>query len=347
MRLYYRADTRNPKTIFHTGFLPKRGYCSSKNDWYLTGIQNKFEYSLSPKTSASDANMEQVVCLSKKLESTPLFPICDLYHTDYNSEIYIYVMALPDEKYPQKNSTEEVHVFNLQKHQAEEVKTILRSSNLSVNPAMAGYVLSGHEVFSQQVATQNIICAVKCKRSDIAITTESPVFVRHKDDADPFTLIQARQFKLEHEIFINTQYTQDEKHKTHAIKELRDKQRLGMQPTSNVQDALNECGIEYDSNKIHTSTYLWQALISFQFGMAFFSILETIYYTAIHLGKYCMNNEIEEKPTKIVEKLPNEMLDTNNKKSLSFYGRYFTTIGVLTGEADPIDAYQIKRASRT
>ena len=349
MRLYYRVDTRSPKTIFQDGFVSRNNssmshlYSRQESNWWQMGIRGNGASSSSlPKTTTTDADMNNVICLSKKLESTPIFPVCSQYHTDYDSEIYIYVMALPDAKLPQDFDTpEDIDVFDLQAFQSQEVKEIMSNSQLSVNPAMAGYVLSGHEVFAKNVSAQNIICAVKCKRSDFAFTTGVPVFTKDKDDVARFVFCQTRYFEIGHEVFVNDKYSQDEQYKNAAIDELQKVRAKGIQPTTNVQDALDECGIVYDKHKIHTSTYFWQELTSLHFGMAFFSVLESTYYAAIRLIKY-MKNKSEQKPIKIVENLPDSMPNTQKKSSLSFYGRYFTTVGVIMGQTDPYVAFAIK-----
>lgn len=344
MRLYYRADTRTPKTIFQNGFVPKKNYASDSKTWWTSGIrQPDNPFSTSPQTSATDADMANVICLSKKLESTPLFPVSDLYHTDYDSEIYIYVMALPDAELPQDvNTPQNIEVFDMHAFQSQEFKAIMSDSNLSLNPAMAGYVLSGHEAFAKHVSVENIICSVKCKRSDFAITAGLPVFTKAKDDAARFVCSQTRYFEIGHEVFVNDKYSQDKQYKNHAMEELRAIRAKGFQSTTDLLDALDESGMAYDKKQVHTSTYFWQELTSLHFGMAFFSILESIYYAAMQLGKY-MANQSEQKPIEIVSNLPDSMHDERKRKPMSFYGRYFTTIGVVTGEASRMDAYTISR----
>ena len=348
MRLYYRADTRSPRTIFQDGFEPRNSYYNFFGDgWWQRGIRKSDDlYSVLPKTNSSDAEMSNVVCLSKKLESTPIFPVCDRYHADYDSEIYIYVMVLPDAELPLDfNKPQSIDVFDMQAFQTQELKEILGNPELSVNPAMAGYVLSGYEAFTKNVSTQNIICAVKCKRSDFAITAVLPVYAKAKDDAAKYVIRQSRQFEIGHEVFINSKYSQDEQYKKAAIAELGEVKAKGCQPTASVEDALDESGITYTKNQIHTSVYFWQELTSLHFGMAFFSALESIYYAAIQLSNYVMKYEPEQKPLEIVEDLPDTMQDMHKRKPLSFYGRYFTTIGIVTGEADPMAAYYMIRNS--
>lgn len=336
MRLYYRADSRSPQTIFKKGFMPREQFNNNGRPWWQQGIRDQNESDGLPKTNAVDADMDKVICLSKKLESTPLFPICDQYHTDYDSEVYIYVMALPDAAAPSDiNAQDNIDVFDMQAFQAQQVKEIINNPKLSVNPAMAGYVLSGHEVFSAAVPTQNIIYAVKCKRSDFAFTAGLPVFTKITDDATNFSVSQTRYFEIGHEIFENPQYSQDMQFKSEALKKLEEVKAKGWQLTSSVEDALNECGIEYDQKQIHTSTYFWQELKSFHFGMAFFSVLESIYYAAIQLCKYVMKTSAQ-KPMEI------EDFPVSQSKSMSCYGRYFTTVGLITGEADPYSAYQVR-----
>lgn len=345
MRLYYRADTRSPQTIFQHGFSKNNApYSLNQSDWWQPGIRNNAT-GFFLKTSATDADMRNVVCLSTKFESAPLFPICDQYHADYDSEIYIYVMALPDAELPNDlNIPQNIDVFDMHAFQLQEFEAIMNDSTLSVNPAMAGYVLSGHEAFAKKVLTQNIICAVKCKRSDYVATAGLPVYARAKDDAAKFAPDQARYFEIGHEIFENKHYLQAARYKNLAIETLREIKAKGLQPTASVQDALDESGIAYDKKQIHTSTYIWQELTSFHFGMAFFSVLESIYYAAIQLSK-CMMNKSEQKPIEIIATLPDPMPNLPKDKSMSFYGRYFTTIGLVTGEANPTEAYMIKNSS--
>jgi len=60
MRLYYRADTRSPRTIFKTGFTPRNEIFEwDKPTWWKQGIRNynKSDFSPTPKTTASDADM--------------------------------------------------------------------------------------------------------------------------------------------------------------------------------------------------------------------------------------------------------------------------------------------------
>lgn len=341
MRLYYRADTRSPKTIFQDGFQSKNNFLNLYGDsWWQHGVRNANDrYSTSPSTAATDADMNNVVCLAKKLESTPLFPVCDQYHVDYDSEIYIYVMALPDAELPEDfNTPQPIDVFDMEALQVQQLEKIM--SDFSVNPAMAGYVLSGHEAFAKNVPAQNIICAVKCKRSDFALTAGLPVFTKAADDAARYAVCQERYFEIGHEVFVNSHYSQDEQHKHAALDELRRVKAKGLQPTTRVPDALDQCGIGYDKRQIHTSTYFWQELTSLNVGIAFFSILESIYYAAIQLTK-AMMRQSEQKPLEIVEDLPDSMQATPRKKTLSFYGRYFTTVGVVTGQVEPMTAFAI------
>ncbi|STX44867.1 Uncharacterised protein [Legionella donaldsonii] len=341
MRLYYRADTRSPKTIFQDGFQSKNNFLNLYGDsWWQHGVRSANDrYSTSPSTAATDADMNNVVCLAKKLESTPLFPVCDQYHVDYDSEIYIYVMVLPDAELPQDfNTPQPIDVFDMEALQVQQLGKIM--SDFSVNPAMAGYVLSGHEAFAKNVPAQNIICAVKCKRSDFALTAGLPVFTKAADDAASYAVCQERYFEIGHEVFVNSHYSQDEQHKHAALDELRRVKAKGLQPTTRVPDALDQCGIGYDKRQIHTSTYFWQELTSLNLGVAFFSILESIYYAAIQLTK-AMMRQSEQKPLEIVEDLPDSMQATPRKKTLSFYGRYFTTVGVVTGQVEPMTAFAI------
>lgn len=338
MRLYYRADTRSPKTIFCDGFQPKNNFLGLLGtSWWQHGIRQT-GYPALLKTTATDAQMDNVVCLAKKLESTPLFPVCDQYHTDYDSEIYIYVMALPDAELPQDiDASQPIEVFDMEAYQVQELREIM---NHSVNPAMAGYVLRGHEAFVKNVAVQNIICAVKCKRSDFALTAGLPVFTKAQDDTYKFVIDQERYFEIGHEVFLNSKYSQDAQYKDAALDELHRVKAKGLQPSTRIEDALDHCGIVYNKNQIHKSTYFWQEVTSLNFGVAFFSILESIYYAAIQLYKACVRQSVQ-KPLEIVETLPDSMQDTHRKKNLSFYGRYFTTVGVVTGQVDSMTAYAI------
>ena len=288
--------------------------------------------------------MDNVVCLSKKLESTPIFPVCAPYYADYNSELYIYVIALPDAELPgDLNTPQPIDVFDLEALQLQEFKKIMDNPDLSVNPAMAGYVLSGHEAFAKNVSTEDIICAVKCTRSDFAFTAGLPLYTKKIDDGAAYAFCQTRYFEIGHEIFLNNKYSQDEHYKTEAIDELREVRAKGLQPTTSVQDALDDNGIAYDKEDIHTSNYFWQELKSLNLGMAFFSILESIYYAAIQLCK-CIESKSERKPIELIEGLPESMQEKYTKRPLSFYGRYFTTVGQMTGQVDPFTAYRIKHS---
>jgi hypothetical protein len=342
MRLYYRADTRSPKTIFQSGFTPRNPVYSfiAKDLWWQYGIRRANDVnSTAPKTSTTDAEMGNVICLSKKIESAPLFPVSDLYHTDYNSEIYIYVMVLPDATLPRDfNTPQQLDVFDLQALQAQEVQEIMSNPELTVNPAMAGYVLSGHEAFAKAVPVSYIICAIKCSRSDFAITAGLPVFSRTQDDAMPFAINQTRYFELGHELFMNKGYAQEEQYKQAAITELHSVKAKGLHATSNVLDALDECGINYNKKHVNTSTYFFQELTSFHIGVAFFSTLESIYFAALQLSKL-MTKKSAHQSIELIENLPDSMTDVYKIKPMSFYGRYFTTVGLVTGEADPISAY--------
>jgi len=55
-----------------------------------------------------------------------------------------------------------------------------------------------------------------------------------------------------------------------------------------------------------------------------------------------VTNKADNKPLQIVEHLPETMEDIHIKRPLSMYGRYFTTVGIITGEATRIDAFAVK-----
>lgn len=192
-------------------------------------------------------------------------------------------MALPDSELPEDlDIKQDIDVFDMQAFQEKEVSDILKDSPSKVNPAMAGYVLSGHEAFTQKVATENIICAVKCKRSDFAFIAQLPVFIEGKN----YVFCQNRYFEINPEVYVNDKYTQDETYKNRAITQLHEVKGRGLQPTANVQDALDECGIAYDKKNILNSSYFWIGLKSFHFGMACFSLLESIYHAVIQFCKF-------------------------------------------------------------
>ena len=64
MRLYYRVDTRSPKTIFQDGFVSRNNssmshlYSRQESNWWQMGIRGNGASSSSlPKTTTTDADM--------------------------------------------------------------------------------------------------------------------------------------------------------------------------------------------------------------------------------------------------------------------------------------------------
>lgn len=335
MPLYYRADTRSPGTIFREGFKPRRDW-SFYSQWWKLGIRD--EPTLGADNKVPDANMDNVICLTKKLESAPIFPTCSEYYTDYDSEMYIYVMVLPDAKLPQDFNArqDDLDVFDMEAFQVNRVKKLLRDTP-NANPAVIGYTLCGREVFTQKVLPENIICAIKCKRSDFALSAGLSVF----SEQNRYVAIQDRHFAIGSKVFVNPTYCNEQCHYDEAIAQVRDVKAKGWQPTTSVTESLDACGIIYDKKQITQSTYAWQEWKSLHFGMVFFSLLESLTYYLMQFIKL-FNQKAEQEPLEIIRDLQNFPEDRPQRKTLSHYGRYFSTVGVLTGEADPMQAMMVR-----
>ena len=296
MRLYYRSDTRPPETIFLEGFTPRNELVKnldSKQKWWMFGLQQTTPYGniavsdlhLDPLTKQTmDAASNYVICMTSEFEAAPIFPILpDASTGDPYSEIYVYVIALPDAIYPDNKECPDIEVFDLHRLQIQQAKQILKN-HPQENPAFVTQGLCGYEAFAKKVKPQEIICAVKCKRSDLLPKTAGlEVFTSTENYAQPFD----RSFQMGHEIFYNSHYVEREEGlKEAASKKLRAVKQKGIQQTKSVIDALKESGIEYEEKYVKRSTLFWNELVHLNFIGATLSVFDSIRYFFISLFKF-------------------------------------------------------------
>lgn len=87
MPIYYRSDSRPPEHIFEKGFTPR---LDMEEEWWHEAIKARgYNDKRGMRNVAVDADLLCAICLSTKLESTPMFPLS-------NEDSYIYVISLPE-----------------------------------------------------------------------------------------------------------------------------------------------------------------------------------------------------------------------------------------------------------
>lgn len=272
MPLYFRSDTRDPATIFAEGFKPKypgllRYYQKfNPEPWWMYALSSKPEgsdYELPNGDTlmygrhdrAMDANPDYAVCMTTKLESAPIFPLGS--SSDPNNETYIYVIALPEPSQPDFSNPHdsEIPVFNLHALQTQQSQNLL-SRNPSYNALMATSCLCGYEAFAEKIEPEQIICAIKCRRTDaphFALGLE----VATEIERDRYSWPNNRLFQLDSHLFCNVNYVEKETGlKDMAISQLTQAAKKGVQPTTSVAEALDASGIAYDKNYLITMSLL-------------------------------------------------------------------------------------------
>ncbi|PJE09331.1 hypothetical protein [Legionella sp.] len=293
MKLYYRADTRLPETIFAEGFQPKNRlfeFYSKQKKWWIYGLRQIIpDFKIAVDTldihpaakQTMDAESHSVICMTSEFEAAPIFPVLPSESPDApNDEIYVYVLALPDAILPDNEENLDIEVFDLHSLQIQQAEQILRNYP-QLNPAFVTQGLCGYEAFAKKVESKQIICAVKCKRSGLLPMTAGLIgFSATPNYALPFD----RTFQLGHEIFYNSHYEEREEGlKEAAIKKLCAVKQMGIQPTKNVMEALKESGIEYDETYLKTSTLFWHELVHLNFMAATSTVFESLRYFFISL----------------------------------------------------------------
>lgn len=137
--IYYRGDTRDPAVIFPAGFDKRYPMCP---------IQ--FRTVEFPGT-AGDVNPPTAVCLTRRFEIAPLFPIGN------NDPRYIYAIYIDDSE-----------IFETRDIQIQQAKTEIENVMLTgvarenVNELDIGWPLFGYECATDRVPNHTIIGAVHC-----------------------------------------------------------------------------------------------------------------------------------------------------------------------------------------
>jgi hypothetical protein len=158
MPIFYRSDTRKPSIIFKDGFKPKIQLHASA--WISHALRtNKNE------NSSIDINDRYAVSLTRRFESAPIFP-ADIKLIDL-SEIYIYAISIPNKDIPQDNTEIDNNIaYDLHKLQIQNIAKIMeRDFGDRMNIGYVGSTLCAFESFAARVDPENILCAIKCSRS--------------------------------------------------------------------------------------------------------------------------------------------------------------------------------------
>ena len=116
-------------------------------------------------------------------------------------------MALPEASVPTSFNPgeEDIKVVDMHAIQLEQSRNILQR-NPDLNPYFVTQGLCGCEAFAEKVVPENIICAIKCRRTPIhAQTAGLGVYIQ--DDA--FMIPFEREFQLDTEILCNAQFVED------------------------------------------------------------------------------------------------------------------------------------------
>lgn len=296
MKLYYRADSRSPNEIFINGFRPRVDishfigkkpwwmlglrYFSSSVDGYVTADASDFSdyehYCMQPM----DADINHVVSISTKFETTPIFPI------NQENEVYVYVMGLPEATIPEHIDTDAIYddidVFDLHALQIRQGQAII-NANPQENPGFVAQGFCGYEAFTQKIDPSQIIGVVKCKRSDLLYNTAgTKVFPSVTNDACSFD----RQFQVQNKFICNSYFTGNPELRNKAIEKVFEVKAKGVQPTSSVLDALRESRVEYNEQQLVATTFFWNELVHLNFLKAASSVLASIQYFFTFLYRY-------------------------------------------------------------
>lgn len=195
MPIFYRSDARSPKTIFKIGFnrrsrlsIPELG----KHDVNQFAMRNH-------SSGALDINGQNVISLTRKFESAPIFPT-------EGSETYVYAIYIPEDQVPKElldlreNVAYDAHsleIKNLDKIMSRDYCEKLNFFNEAAT-------LCTFEYFAISIAPEHIICAVKCTRlvQFGENTLEIPTYVKPGELINPFD----RKFFVHGEVFNNVRF---------------------------------------------------------------------------------------------------------------------------------------------
>jgi len=201
MPVFYRADTRSPEEIFKYGFSPRSGRLKERaltdKQWWRSGITFTFDTSC-----VSDANSSNVICMTTKFNSAPIFPV----DVATSGDTYVYAIFIPEEK-----------IFDLHAHQLEQAKRICAVDKES-NSGYVAVGLCGYEAFTPEVKPSDIIAAVKCERSALkAQSAGMQVYATHnyKSYMIPFD----RDFKVGAQVFKNKNFNAENTVETTSIQQ--------------------------------------------------------------------------------------------------------------------------------
>lgn len=196
MPIYYRSDTRSPEEIFKHGFVARRKFLHAGKDWWKDCIK----FGLYDTTSHADKTL--VVCMTTNFRSALMFPT-----TTAADEIFLYCISLPEactskpNVFAEPESCDNIYspVFDLHSYQVAEAYEKCKQ-NEKRNAGFIGWSLCAYEAFATIVEPQNIICSIKCKRTNILPNTAlSLVFT----DGNQLGHCFDRTFKVGNQIYIN------------------------------------------------------------------------------------------------------------------------------------------------
>lgn len=190
MPIYFRADERPPEVVFKEGFTPRKEG-TGENWWrYALGLHGEVSGKFGIDNRSSDAISEYTVCMSSKLESTPMFPITG------GKEIYIYAIALPEATkiIPEKN---ERNIYLMDLIQMENEKQNYKNSYVftKTSPLALYYIDQEGEVEklnikdSQIDLVRDLVGNVDDQVFYSGRDTDQPILIKPEMDKDAFTFI--------------------------------------------------------------------------------------------------------------------------------------------------------------
>lgn len=192
MQIYYRSDNRSPETIFKSGFTSRslipRHYYKSVSKFALRNI-----------CSAIDINPYNVVSMTRKFESAPIFP-----SLNFGSVTYVYAILIPEQAVPS-------NLYSLRDNVAYdahsiEVQSIVRETERDfgnkINWASKYSVLCVFEAFALNINPAYILCAIKCTRTSEP-RENSPEDLVYANDDGLIHNFSDIKFRVHDEIYSN------------------------------------------------------------------------------------------------------------------------------------------------
>lgn len=190
--LYFRSDMRNPKGvggILTTGFHPLSNTHHSEADWWREAIKpsiralqypmggNPLDEDYPQLQTCSGVNEKVAICISTRVGVTPAFPL-----TDTDTEIFIYVMELPDpvkihlhdngnmslEGQENELVADVIDVHSLQVQQAHQFYSQSDPSIPNIDSAWIAWPLYAYEACARVIPASKILFAIKCERNPVS-----------------------------------------------------------------------------------------------------------------------------------------------------------------------------------